>query len=64
MVGLVTESFEGFARQLLGQRNAKALPLAVVRHPVGGITAKEAEERITDDVIAAVIAGLQKEGSE
>jgi hypothetical protein len=62
VVGLVTESFEGFARQLLGQRNAKALPLAVVRHPVGGISPAEAEERITDDVVAAVVAGLQKDG--
>lgn len=62
MVGLVTESFEGFARELLGQRNAKALPLAVVRHPVGGISPAEAEERITEGVIAAVIAGLQEGG--
>ncbi len=57
MVGLVTASFEGFARELLGQRNAKALPLAVVRHPVGGISRAAAEERITDDVIAAVDRG-------
>ena len=62
MVGLVTKSFEGFARELLGQRNAKALPLAVVRHPVGGISRAEAEGRITDEVIAAIVAGLQKEG--
>lgn len=58
----MSSSFEGFARALLGQRNAKALPLAVVRHPVGGISRGEAEERITDDVITAVIAGLQKDG--
>lgn len=62
MVGLVTESFEGFARALLGQRNARALPLAVVRHPVGGISPAQAEERITGEVIEAVIAGLSREG--
>lgn len=61
MVGLVTESFVGFARELLAQRNADSLPLAVVRHPVGGITRDEAATRITDDVVAAVVAGLQKE---
>ncbi len=60
MVGLVTESFAGFARDLLGQRNASALPLAVVRHPVGGIARALAGERITPEVIDAVIAGLQK----
>ena len=62
MVGLVTDSFVGFARELLGQRNANALPLAVVRHPVGGISRAEAETRITDDVVDAVVAGLQKPG--
>ncbi len=62
MVGLVTESFVDFARELLGQRNANSLPLAVVAHPVGGIVRSEAEARITDDVVAAVIAGLQKDG--
>ena len=60
MVGLVTDSFVGFARELLGQRNANSLPLAVLRHPVGGIPRSEAEMRITDEVVAAVVAGLQK----
>ncbi len=62
MVGLVTDAFVGFARELLEQRNANALPLAVVRHPVGGIPRAEADARITDDVVDAVVAGLQKPG--
>jgi hypothetical protein len=61
VVGLVTDAFVGFARELLGQRNAGSLPLAVLRHPVGGIPRDEAAARITDDVVAAVIAGLQRE---
>lgn len=64
MVGLVTDSFVGFARELLGQRNAGSLPLAVVQHPVGGIPREQAEARITDEVVAAVVAGLQKEESK
>ena len=60
MVGLVTDSFLGFARELLGQRNAGSLPLAVVRHPVGGITPADAAARVTDEVIEAVIDGLQE----
>ena len=62
MVGLVTDAFVGFARELLAQRNAGSLPLAVVRHPVGGIARDEAEARITAGVVDAVIAGLQKPG--
>lgn len=58
----MTDSFEGFARELLGQRNAGSLPLAVVRHPVGGITREEAATRITDEVVEQVVAGLAKEG--
>lgn len=60
MVGLVTDSFEGFARELLGQRNAGSLPLAVVRHPVGGVTPDQAAARITADVVDAVVDGLQE----
>ena len=61
MVGLVTEEFRGFARELLEQRNAGSLPLAVVQHPVGGITREQAAARITDEVVETVIAALQKE---
>jgi len=62
VVALVTESFVDFARELLGQRNAGSLPLAVVGHPVGGIARAQAEARITDKVVEAVITGLQKQG--
>ncbi len=61
MVGLVTEAFHDFARELLAQRNAGSLPLAVVQHPVGGIAPEEAAARITDEVVEAVITALQKE---
>jgi hypothetical protein len=62
-VGLVTEAFSGFARELLEQRNAGSLPLAVVRHPVGGIARQQAEGLITDEVVEAVIAALQKDSA-
>jgi len=61
VVGLVTEEFRGFAQELLEQRNAGSLPLAVVRHPVGGITREQAAARITDGVVETVVAALQKE---
>ena len=64
MVGLVTHEFVGFARELLGQRNAGSLPLAVVQHPVGGIPREQVAARITDEVVAAVIAALQNEVPE
>jgi hypothetical protein len=61
VVGLVTDAFEGFAQELLAQRNAGSLPLAVVAHPVGGIGREQAAARITDDVVNAVVAALQKD---
>jgi hypothetical protein len=61
VVGLVTEAFRGFAQELLDQRNAGSLPLAVVQHPVGGIPREQAAARITDAVVEAVSAALQKE---
>ncbi len=60
MVGLVTGEFHAFAQQLLDQRNAGALPLAVVEHPVGGIPREQAAARITGAVVDAVIAALQE----
>ena len=57
----MTDQFRGFAQELLDQRNAGSLPLAVVRHPVGGIPPEQAAARITDEVVAAVIAALQQE---
>jgi hypothetical protein len=62
VVGLVTEAFHDFAQQLLDQRNAGALPLAVVAHPVGGIARAQAAARITGAVLETVIAALQREG--
>jgi hypothetical protein len=61
VVGLVTEEFRGFAQELLEQRNAGSLPLAVVRHPVGGIAREQAAARITDGVVETVVVALQKE---
>jgi hypothetical protein len=61
VVGLVTEAFHDFARELLAQRNAGSLPLAVVAHPVGGIAREQAATRITSEVVDAVVAALQKE---
>ena len=61
-MGLVTESFHAFAQELLAQRNAGSLPLAVVAHPVGGIPREQAAARITDEVVKAVAAALQKDG--
>jgi hypothetical protein len=61
VVGLVTEKFHGFARELLEQRNAGGLPLAVVAHPVGGIDRLEAGGRITQQVMDAVVAALQED---
>ena len=60
-MGLVTDSFAAFAQELLAQRNAGSLPLAVVAHPVGGIAREQAASRITDDVVDAVAAALEKE---
>ena len=61
VVGLVTEEFRDFAQELLDQRSAGALPLAVVGHPIGGIPREQARALITEDVVKAVIAALQKE---
>jgi hypothetical protein len=60
VVGLATDEFHEFARELLRQRNAGSLAVATVRHPVGGISREEAAARVTDEVVAAVIAALQE----
>ncbi len=62
VVGLVTDAFQDFASQLLEQRNAGALPLAVVRHPVGGISPEQAAALISDKVLEDVIAALSSGG--
>ncbi len=44
VVGLATDQFDRFSRQVLQQRNAGDLPLAVIAHPLGGIPAREASD--------------------
>lgn len=58
VVGLATDQFDRFSRQVLQQRNAGDLPLAVITHPLGGIPSHEAQARITAEVVGAVVAGL------
>ena len=58
VVGLATDQFDRFSRQVLQQRNAGDLPVAVIAHPLGGIPSHEAQERITAEVLGAVVKGL------
>lgn len=58
VVGLATDQFDRFGRQILQQRNAGALRLATIAHPLGGIPAAAARARVTEDVVAAVVRGL------
>ena len=58
VVGVATDQFDRFSRQVLQQRNAGGLRLAVIAHPLGGIPAAEARARVTEDVLAAVVGGL------
>ena len=58
VVGMATDQFDRFSRQVLQQRNAGDLPLAVITHPLGGIPPHEARERITAEVLGAVVDGL------
>ncbi len=64
VVGIATEEFEDFAQNLLEQRNAGSLPLAVVGHPVGGIAGEQAAALITDQVVDAIVAALRSGGEE
>lgn len=56
----MTTEFRAFADELLAQRNASGLPLVDVQHPIGGISAKEAEARITPDVVDRVVLALSE----
>jgi hypothetical protein len=58
VVGLATDQFDRFSRQVLQQRNAGDLPVAVIAHPLGGIPSHEAKERITVEVLGNVVKGL------
>lgn len=60
VVGLATDQFDRFARQVLQQRNAGALRLAVIAHPLGGIPTAAARARVTEEVVAAVVRGLSE----
>ena len=58
VVGLATDQFDRFSRQVLRQRNAGDLPVVVIAHPLGGIPSGQAKARITADVLGAVVDAL------
>jgi hypothetical protein len=58
VVGLATDQFDRFSRQVLQQRNAADLRIAVIAHPLGGISASAAQDRITPQVFDAVVGAL------
>ena len=58
MCGISSDQFDRFSRQVLEQRNAGDLGLAVVAHPIGGISASVARERVTAEVLEQVIQAL------
>ena len=58
VVGLATDQFDRFSRQVLQQRNAGDLPVAVIAHPLGGIASNEAKGRITPEVVDTVVNAL------
>jgi len=62
VVGLATEQFDRFSRQVLQQRNAGDLPLAVLAHPLGGIPSREARDRVTPELLASVVRALTEAG--
>jgi hypothetical protein len=56
--GISSDSFDRFSRQVLEQRHAGDLGLAVVEHPIGGIPASAARERVTPEVLEQVVEAL------
>ena len=58
VVGVATDQFDRFSRQVLQQRNAGELRLAVIAHPLGGIPTREAQDRITAEVVDRVVQAL------
>ena len=63
VVGLATDQFDRFSHQVLRQRNAGELPLAVITHPLGGIPAEVAQQRITGAVVDAIVEALTRPGT-
>ncbi len=57
-MGLATTQFDRFSRQVLQQRRAGDLPLVTIAHPLGGISAHEAQDRVTPEVVDAVVKAL------
>ncbi len=58
VVGLATDQFDRFSRQVLQQRNAGDLPVVAITHPLGGIAPAEAKRRITREVVDALVQAL------
>ena len=58
VVGLATDQFDRFSRQVLQQRHAGDLPLAVMTHPLGGIPSTTAKDRVTPELVDAVVSAL------
>lgn len=60
VVGLTTEAFHDFSRELLEQRNAQMLPLVLIGHPIGGIPEPAARALVTEDVVDHIVAALME----
>jgi hypothetical protein len=58
--GIASDQFDRFSRQVLEQRHASDLGLAVVAHPLGGIPPAVARGRVTPVVLEAVIDALTR----
>ena len=58
VVGLATDQFDRFSRQVLRQRNTGDLPLVAITHPLGGIPVHDARDRVTSAVLDAVVSAL------
>jgi len=58
--GIASEQFDRFSRQVLQQRHAGDLGLAVVAHPIGWIPPDVARGRVTPEVVEAVVRALSE----
>jgi len=59
--GIASDQFERFSRQVLAQRHAGDLRLAVVAHPIGGIAPAAARALVKPEVVEAVVRALSDE---